>query len=531
MADFVKRRLQVFVSSTFTDLIEERQAAVGAILTAGHIPAGMELFTAGDESQMAVIKQWIDESDVYLLILGGRYGSIEPTTGKSYTHLEFEYAQEIGKPLFAVVADEDALEERVASGGGSKLLEMKHPKKLKEFRELVISERIVEFWKESRDIQLAVFKSMSTLDKREDLKGWVRPPDLDLSAVTAEMTRLSAENDRLREQLSATSGKTSLELAAELLGSKDSNLKELGLQRALEQRKESPDVISRLIRRAGLSNLTLVDVDFSGMDLRGVNLHGANLSSVDLSGVDLKRANLSRAEVGGANLEGADLSGAILSQAELVGANLEGADLHGANLEGVHLSYANLEGANLSEAAISFGADLRSANLRSANLSGASLKRTNLSGASLSGANLSGASLSGAKLSGASLSCANLSGANLSGIDLSGVSLSSANFEGASLAEANLGDAILNHVNLSGAYLFRASFNGADLINVNLRGAKLYGAKLAETRNLTQKQLISTCGDSETEIPEALQRPRHWLDERWRPSRGLQGCPPGTNGD
>src|SRR5712691_3936553 len=98
-----KRKLQVFVSSTYTDLREERQAAVEAILTAGHIPAGMELFTAGDESQMQAIKRWIDESDVFLLILGGRYGSIEPSSQKSYIHLEYEYAIEQKKPYFAIV--------------------------------------------------------------------------------------------------------------------------------------------------------------------------------------------------------------------------------------------------------------------------------------------------------------------------------------------------------------------------------------------------------------------------------------------
>ena len=80
-----KRKLQVFVSSTYTDLKEERQAAVEAILNAGHIPAGMELFAAGDQSQWHVIQDWIRESDVYLLILGGRYGSVEPSSGKSYT--------------------------------------------------------------------------------------------------------------------------------------------------------------------------------------------------------------------------------------------------------------------------------------------------------------------------------------------------------------------------------------------------------------------------------------------------------------
>ena len=59
-----RKKLQVFVSSTYADLKEERQAAVEAILSARHIPAGMELFAAGDKSQMEVIKRWIDESDV-----------------------------------------------------------------------------------------------------------------------------------------------------------------------------------------------------------------------------------------------------------------------------------------------------------------------------------------------------------------------------------------------------------------------------------------------------------------------------------
>jgi len=66
------KKLQVFISSTYDDLKEERQAAVQAILRAGHIPAGMELFAAGDESQMRVIERWIENSDVFLLILGSR---------------------------------------------------------------------------------------------------------------------------------------------------------------------------------------------------------------------------------------------------------------------------------------------------------------------------------------------------------------------------------------------------------------------------------------------------------------------------
>src|SRR5438270_5561965 len=154
------KKLQIFVSSTYVDLIEERQAAVEAILSVGHIPAGMELFAAGDESQMEVIKQWIDESDVYLLILGGRYGSIELKTGKSYTQLEYEYALEKGKPLFACILNEKALEPRVKTKGMDMI--DKHRKELDLFRKLVQS-KIVEFWDDSKDIQLAIVKKLGQL--------------------------------------------------------------------------------------------------------------------------------------------------------------------------------------------------------------------------------------------------------------------------------------------------------------------------------------------------------------------------------
>lgn len=52
----MKKKLQVFVSSTYKDLIDERQAAVEAILNEEHIPAGMELFKGG-KSQLETIKR------------------------------------------------------------------------------------------------------------------------------------------------------------------------------------------------------------------------------------------------------------------------------------------------------------------------------------------------------------------------------------------------------------------------------------------------------------------------------------------
>jgi hypothetical protein len=196
-----RKKLQVFVSSTYADLRHERQAAVEAILSAGHIPAGMELFAAGDKSQMEVIKRWINESDVFLLILGGRYGSIEPTEGKSYIQLEYEYAQERGKPFFAVVIEEDYLEEK-AKQHGSAMLEKEHQQLLKQFRKEV-KKKLVRFFRDPRDIKLSIHEKLSEFSKREELVGWI-PGDQAVTSPTVaeEMARLVKERDSLRERLS-----------------------------------------------------------------------------------------------------------------------------------------------------------------------------------------------------------------------------------------------------------------------------------------------------------------------------------------
>ncbi|MEB3121066.1 MAG: DUF4062 domain-containing protein [Snowella sp.] len=199
----IARKLQVFVSSTYLDLKAERQAAVEAILTAGHIPAGMELFSAGDQSQWEVIKEWINESDVFLLILGGRYGSIEPKEQKSYTHLEYEYALQNNKALFAVVADQEALEERVKRSGRSirDLMEQDNPHKLKDFRDLVCS-KMVRYWKDEKDIKLAVMETLSRFNNREDLKGWI-PGDQSINTgkLIEQLANLGNENAELKEKL------------------------------------------------------------------------------------------------------------------------------------------------------------------------------------------------------------------------------------------------------------------------------------------------------------------------------------------
>ena len=109
----MNKKLQVFVSSTYTDLIEERQAAVQAILGAGHIPVGMEFFPLNNSSLSQTLFKIIDTSDVYVLILGSRYGSIDPESGISYTQLEYTYAIYKNMPVVAIVLDNNGIYEKI----------------------------------------------------------------------------------------------------------------------------------------------------------------------------------------------------------------------------------------------------------------------------------------------------------------------------------------------------------------------------------------------------------------------------------
>lgn len=185
------KKYQIFISSTYTDLIEERQAAVEAILKAGHIPAGMELFTSTNKSQWTIIKRWIDESDIYMLILGGRYGSIDPDSGKSYTHLEYEYAHSINKPLFAVVINDVALRKKTYEER-----ETQNPESLEDFRQQVLS-YLSAFFSDNKDIKLAVHESLGTLIQDNKLVGWVRG-DRQNEGLASELVYLNEENRKLR---------------------------------------------------------------------------------------------------------------------------------------------------------------------------------------------------------------------------------------------------------------------------------------------------------------------------------------------
>jgi len=198
------RKLQVFVSSTYTDMFDERQAAVQAILEAGHIPAGMELFASGNETQLKTIYRWMDDSDVHLLILGGRYGTIEPKSQKSYTELEFDYAVKVGKSLFSIVISEIALDKKLKLHGLS-AIEARHSEKLNSFRNKVLS-RSSGFYSDSKDIRIETLKSLNEKLSDDSLIGYIRADRISEPNLLAENMALKVKVADLTSEIDRSAG-------------------------------------------------------------------------------------------------------------------------------------------------------------------------------------------------------------------------------------------------------------------------------------------------------------------------------------
>lgn len=189
------RRHQVFVSSTYEDLREERHEVIQALLELDCIPAGMELFPATDDDQWSLIQRVIDECDYYIVIVGGRYGSIGPQ-GISYTEQEYRYALQTGKPIIAFLHKTPS---NIPAGKTESEAESK--KLLVEFRSLV-QKKVCKYWESPTELGSAVSRSLVRLIKTHPMPGWVRADKAVATLAAEEMLRLRRTIDELKEKLS-----------------------------------------------------------------------------------------------------------------------------------------------------------------------------------------------------------------------------------------------------------------------------------------------------------------------------------------
>ena len=159
----MEKRYQVFVSSTYVDLIEERNEIMQALLELECMPSGMELFPAANDTQWEWIKKVIDESDYYIVVIGDRYGSISENTGLSYTEMEYRYALETNKPIIGFVHQNPG---KLSADRVEKSEENR--KKLKKFKNLVQS-KLCKFYNNPEDLGSKVSRSIIQLRKQYPL--------------------------------------------------------------------------------------------------------------------------------------------------------------------------------------------------------------------------------------------------------------------------------------------------------------------------------------------------------------------------
>lgn len=187
----MEKRYQVFISSTFRDLQDERRQVVQALLELDCIPSGMEAFPASDETQWELIKRVIDACDYYVVIVGGRYGSVD-SAGLSYTEKEYDYAVAQGLPVLGFV---HAAPDEIPVGKSE--LEPALRAKLSAFRAKVQS-RMCKMYLTSEELGGAVSRSLVQAIQRTPRDGWVRAK---FALSPEQLNALRDENDALRAQL------------------------------------------------------------------------------------------------------------------------------------------------------------------------------------------------------------------------------------------------------------------------------------------------------------------------------------------
>ncbi|TAK98755.1 MAG: DUF4062 domain-containing protein [Verrucomicrobia bacterium] len=192
--DALKRRYQVFVSSTYEDLKEERQHVLQALLETKCIPLGMELFPAASVEQWQLIRRVIEECDYYIVIVAGRYGSLSES-GVGYTEMEFDYAVSMGKPVIGFYhKNPDSLP-------GSKLEKTDAGReRLKAFADKV-KKKLCRPWNSPAELGSAVKSAVLHELEFNPRPGWIRADAvLDSDAVEKLKQKIADLEERLKKR-------------------------------------------------------------------------------------------------------------------------------------------------------------------------------------------------------------------------------------------------------------------------------------------------------------------------------------------
>jgi hypothetical protein len=189
------KKYQIFVSSTYQDLVEARDKIIETVLSLYHFPVGMEMFSADDSEQWEIVQETINVSDYYVIIIGHRYGSVT-AEGISFTEKEYDYAKEKGLPILAFIRNRNVPtqpQERESTPEAARQLDA--------FIEKATSSKMCDFWDNIDDLATKVAIALPKIFRRNPQIGWIRGSEAISKEISQELAELSTENRELREKL------------------------------------------------------------------------------------------------------------------------------------------------------------------------------------------------------------------------------------------------------------------------------------------------------------------------------------------
>nr|WP_325253180.1 DUF4062 domain-containing protein [Amylibacter sp.] len=190
-----EKRYQVFISSTFEDLREERRAVQDVVISTGDFPVQMESFPAADLDQFTFIKSLIDHCDYYVLIIAGRYGTMAED-GMSYTEKEYRYAVSKGVPVLVMVHSERG---SIAADKSEQTVEGKE--RLDRFIREASDGRLRKSWNTTDGLKLSVREALDHSKATKPRVGWVRGDQISSRETLEELNEVRKENAKFRDVL------------------------------------------------------------------------------------------------------------------------------------------------------------------------------------------------------------------------------------------------------------------------------------------------------------------------------------------
>ncbi|MGH8625184.1 MAG: DUF4062 domain-containing protein [Gammaproteobacteria bacterium] len=154
-----------FIASTTMDLVEHRKAAQDACLRVGIFPVAWEDFPARDVDATTELRHMVDESDIFICILGQRYGSMSKDTGISFTEMEFDRAVERGLPIlvFTMHQDHPVTLDAISVDNDSR-------EKLERFKEKACRDRLWVEFKSPEDLRGRILEALTALPFQEHVE-------------------------------------------------------------------------------------------------------------------------------------------------------------------------------------------------------------------------------------------------------------------------------------------------------------------------------------------------------------------------